>query len=529
MDDEDYIRVGMVKKITRLIDYARVIGEACDGEEALVLTEKLRPDIVVVDIKMPKIDGLQYIEHVLKQLPRTHFIIISGFDNFSYAQKALRLGVHDYLLKPVNNADLCAAMQSVCRMINSEREQDAAITKFDQKQPMASFQKKNSVFNPLALEKGADSEVCRSVAKRLGFLFPHMKYTAVAMRIADGFHRVFLPQSVSLAQFAICNIIEETLCDDTVIQCFYEEGDMPLIYGLINHNLADVALEELLKQALVNVKNVLEIKLVLGMSRSCCEFSSLMELCAQAVESLSQGITLTDKSVLRPQDVQLLAKQHSLDADKLRVLSRIISGEPNNLELITSKIDGILFDMKQSELSFGAIRTACIELLQTISHELRSKSEGFYTKALDGNVIRHFTNCWTFVDFQEATSRYISELSKLFSEANVSGGKKVVSKIIARIEEEYYKDLKMSALASDYYINQSYLSVLFQQETGINYSQYLANVRMKKAREFLESTNLSTGKIAELVGYNDRNYFATVFAKNFGMTPVQYRNSLISK
>ena len=106
VDDEEIIRKGMIRKVERFIDNAEIVGEAADGEQALILVEEKKPDIVLTDIKMPIIDGLMFIEKALDVSEDTKFIIFSGYNDFGYAQKALRLGVCDYLLKPINNEDL---------------------------------------------------------------------------------------------------------------------------------------------------------------------------------------------------------------------------------------------------------------------------------------------------------------------------------------------------------------------------------------------------------------------------------------
>ena len=136
-----------------------------------------------------------------------------------------------------------------------------------------------------------------------------------------------------------------------------------------------------------------------------------------------------------------------------------------------------------------------------------------------------FQDCLTLDDFRKRLLNSLLELNRQYETNHLSAGKKIVAAIKARLETEYDKNIKLSFFAATYYINQSYLSALFQQETGVNYSQYLTNIRLQKAKELLDTTNYSTGKIAEMVGYNDRNYFASVFSKKNGMTPMQYRAS----
>lgn len=139
--------------------------------------------------------------------------------------------------------------------------------------------------------------------------------------------------------------------------------------------------------------------------------------------------------------------------------------------------------------------------------------------------INPFESCRTTQELSSCAATELSALVHRYENTHLSAGKKIVATIRARLEKEYNKDIKLGFFASTYYINQSYLSTLFQQETGVNYSQYLTNIRLTKAKELLETTSYSTGKIAELVGYNDRNYFASVFSKKTGMTPMQYRAS----
>ncbi|HWR23841.1 MAG TPA: response regulator [Feifaniaceae bacterium] len=528
-DAEDYIRKGISQKLKRLSGRISIIGEAGDGEEALALTDTLRPDIVITDSILPKINGLNYIEQVRgKNLP-VHFIIESEFDNFSFVQQALRLGVHDYLLKPVNNDELCTAVLSICNLIDAER---AASQK--EKVPPNREDAHSRLFNyfawsDLSKKEGADDELCRFAAQQQGFSFPNRFFTVFAVQLPDcprpkedaGRDAVLLP-------FSVASCFEKELNGYGTLQCFFEQGVCSYICCLFNHSLTDSQVEPLLARCAENAAAYLGLPCVVGALEAMERFSSLSELCLQAQALCAQSVTLENQRVIRTRDLNDLNDETCPCREIADTLIKLLRTEPVNEEKLLGLSESLLSGLVSSKLTHRAILDTCYGLVMSVLGALAHEAAALDASALPDEFMEALSSCRTAADFSKAVARAVMNIGNHIQRSNLSEGKKIVNKIKVQLEKEYYRDLKLSMFAADYFINQSYLSILFQQETGINYSQYLTKIRLEKAKELLEKTTFSTGKIAELVGYNDRNYFAAVFSKKFGITPMQYRACVTS-
>jgi|GEM_PF-3730572 len=529
-DGEAYIRKGIPQKLKKLSDHVSIIGEAENGEEALTLTERLHPDIVITDSRLPRLDGLNFIERAKEKGLQTHFIIASEFDNFSYVQKALRLGVHDYLLKPVNNDNLCKAVSAVCRLIDAER---AAQQKG--KRPLlapdggCSTLQRYADWSELAKAENVSDALCRASAQRQGASFPYRLFTVFTVELSDYLHhKASEDEEPVLAQFSAASCFEKELSDYGKLQCFVQESPSS-VCCLFNHELSDPEVETLLDRCAANAAVFLKLSCVVGALEARETFPSLKELCAQAETLCAQTVTLTEQRVIRTQDLSRLSGEVYVPGQPITdSLLKLIRTDPANEERMEGLFETMLSGMVSCRMTYGAIQNTCREILKSVTADLEDKAIDHGVPVYWEEFEQALLLCRTIPDFCRAMTHAAAKIGQHIQRNDLSEGKKIVSKIKARLEKEYYRDLKLSMFASDYYINQSYLSILFQHETGVNYSQYLARIRLEKAKELLEKTNLSTGKVAELTGYNDRNYFAAVFSKKFGMTPVQYRTCMTS-
>lgn len=530
VDGEDYVRKGISQKLKRLSGHISIIGEAGNGEEALALTEKLQPDIVITDSILSKRNGLTYIEQIREKGLNVHFIIASEFDNFSYVQQALRLGVHDYLLKPVNNDDLCRAVHAVCQRIDAERamaqkEKHIGPALHDTHSQLQNY----FAWSDLAKKEGVDDALCRTAAQQQGFSFPNRFFTVFAVQLPDcPYPNESTGKEAVLIPFSVASCFEKELADYGKLQCFFQEGVCSYIYCLFNHSLTDIDVELLLQRCAGHAAAYLKLPCVVGTLEAIERFSSLQELCAQAELLCAQAVTLKDQRVIRMRDLNDLHDEAYSCREISDGLVKLIRTDPVHEEKIFALAEAMLHDMVSRKMTYRAIYSTCYELLMTVLQALAHEAVDLDASALPDEFAHTLPLCRTSADFCRAVTHAVLKIGQRVQRNNLSEGKKIVNKIKAQLEKEYYRDLKLSMFAADYFINQSYLSILFQQETGINYSQYLTKIRLKKAKELLQKTTFSTGKIAELVGYNDRNYFAAVFSKKFGITPMQYRACVTS-
>lgn len=523
VDARDYYRKGIVQKLARRFDNLTIIGEAADGQEALLKTESLRPDIVILDCQLSKMDGFTYMEQVLSRHLPTHFILTSEFDNFSFVQHALRLRVHDYLLKPINNDELYAAVGAACGSVEEERRRQLGTAAVGNS---TLFPHRCAAWANAARSEMTNDRLCRAMAENFSMPFPGPYFSFAALRLVQGPSEAD-GETMAAVKYAVASLLADSLNRPHIAQCFYDGGSSPYLFCIVNHVAEQVELADVLQETLTRIRETLHWRCVCALSAPCRMFSSLKVKCEDLTALLLQSISLPGLSVIQKTDLRLLSEE-PMETSRAQIAELTVLLQSNPSRAVVSQIaDSFLQQLLRRRLSHNAIVRSCEGFVDACIRELCNAfpAEWFVNEDSPKNT-ELFQECRTLADFRTCMAAVVMDLARQYETNHLSAGKRIVAAIRARLENEYNKSIKLSYFAASYYINQSYLSALFQQETGLNYSQYLTDIRLRKAKELLDSTDYSTGRIAELVGYNDRNYFASVFAKKNGMTPMQYRASL---
>jgi len=522
VEDEERIRKGIANKIMRLAEDVEIVGEAANGEEGLKKLELLKPDIVVTDIKMPVIDGMHFIEMALEVSPQTRFMIISGYEDFKFAQQAVRLGVCDYLLKPVNNDELKIALDHLRTRIDTEKERLVFLESLKTRAAENAIWKKNKAFLSLIKGEFTESERFVRTIAECGYALTNTKFTAIHIKILDWQKDVLPGGDFSLLKFAVSNIVEETLENAgtaIALDSFDLERNLAL---LLNHSSEIKFLAAYLQKAIDNVKTHLQVDIFMGVGKTYSEALSFNDSYREAVKSAAQKVVYKDRGIIFHEDYERIrGNDFILETDEKRKLSYLFRTE--NIEEADIFIKDIFERVKKKKANARSVKALCMEFLLVIMNEIKQKNEFLFKDLFETNIEEYFSECIFLEDFQSKIYEIIERLSMFLTQDNMASGKKIVGDIKTMLDNDYYKDLKLTQIATKYYINPSYLSTLFLQETGKNFSQYLTDIRISKAKEFLTTTRLSSERIAEYVGYNDRSYFISVFKKSVGLSPSAYR------
>ncbi len=521
VDDEEIIRRGIIRKVQRLVADAQIVGEAADGEQALLLVEREKPDIVLTDIKMPIIDGLMFIEKALEASESTKFIIFSGYNDFGYAQKALRLGVCDYLLKPIDNDELVRVIREAAERIDAEKQQRRffkTLTRETQKDQIAL---KNSLVGALLDGGKADAD---EKLRDAGYALTYPRFTAFMARISSTEGCVFAEENAALLKFAVCNICEETLAAGGVAAVVDDGQSEEYVQGFLNHTAPIHTLKFLFENAVRSVAEHLGITIFFGTGRQYESLAEVPQSCAEARKSVLQKHIYADSDVIWHEDYLVLKGHFYVLSEEMRnlFLGMLENADEEPLIQFTARV---LADLARQKVSYGKVVEICIEIMLLLINFMKKENSYSNTDLEDISVNSYFSSCIRMQDFEQLLCRRIRACCAFKRDQDASSGRKIIQQIVARIDKEYFNDLKLSTFARQYFLNQSYLSQLFATETGENFSTYISVLRIKKAKELLKSTNFSTSKVGELVGYKERSYFTRVFEKYEKKTPYQYREA----
>lgn len=516
VDDEEIIRRGIRNKIAKLNGNYEVIGEASDGEEALVKAMTLCPDVIITDIKMPKLDGLMLIEKIAKQLQNTLFIIVSGYQDFSYAQKALKLGVCDYLLKPIDNAEFQALLDRLMDRFQLRERHGELIRSLKNQTGDAVYQQKNHDFMNLMRD---DSSAVATVG-RYGFNSEEpVRVCVVKIKTAG---EIFAAPNAALACVACANLFEQVLSVETECFAFHNFDITDRFYCLIFGDYEEKRIVEWTQQAISKTLAAVDTHLCAYIGKPVENILHVQLAFASASRVADQSAVYINRQLLTDADyLAIEGNEYALSpAEKKQLEAALMQGDYASAQTIVRNIFQTLAERKIVRAKIDAV---LVELFGILISVLKAQKLYGTSDLVNKDIDLLIASCDLMEDIKNSLLKHALYICETVKRNETESGKNIINKIVAYIEDRYFTNIKLGDVADEYFINTSYLSQLFLQETSKNFKQFLCEVRINNAKELLENTTLPVSQIAELVGYNDRSYFSNVFTKFVGLTPAQYR------
>ena len=527
VDDEAIIRNGIALKIERLIPHAVIVGKAESAEQAMEFIDAAHPDIVITDIRMPGIDGLQFIEQVKSRYSDIKFIIISGHQDFEYAKKAIVLGVEDYLLKPVKNHELKDIIDSLEKKLKKESSQKAYLNELKFKAESNTVFLRNKFLTD-AVNYAGELEL-NQISKALSLLsvaFTRKQFTVAVLLLDD---MASIPdfsarEDIPLVKFAVMNIAEEILLPLGTVVAFENLKKENQIVLVINHtDIDEKYMFRHFEQLLEALRKVLKVTVSIGIGKSREGLSTLSESYQEAYSAAIQKVVLGPNCVVHIDSVpnSNLITFFIPENEKQQLYSFIGS---RNVEKAFAAIDSVFETIKDQNISYSNVKTLCLEILIMLGRLLK-ESGGSIENIFQEDIFseEYLSRCNTLDELNMLLKSCISNVSEYLADLKKSDGKKIIQEIKIHIDNYYYTNINLNDLAGKYFINLSYLSQLFKNETGEKFVDYLTRVRVEKAKALLSSTMMKSYEVAEMVGYSDPRYFSDVFLKVTGTSPTKYR------
>lgn len=492
VDDEFLVRVGLESTIPWGEYGFHVVGSARNGKEAIQLFEEHDPDVLLTDIKMPLMGGLELIETLKKIKPLLVAIIITHYDDFNYAQEALKLGANDYVLK----SEL--SPENLIKTISKHIRNDSY------KKEVPSDQR-DSLFHDFCSE-GDFLQIQKNCEKFL----TDKSFTALIIKLYRRTENDERADSFDLIK-AFDNIASNVPHTDFSKKTFYNMHREVLYVcsyqneasGNISEQLSDYI--NLLKE---NSRLYLDIDIFVGVSSVYASTQDLHKAITEATHSLElsffepSGITLYTHT-----PIKLYTPCPKVNSSFLK--QSIINGDLDNINNQIQKI----MDQLETTKNIHYTKRIYLELLN-LANEMAEE--------MKYNVRFNF-EFQDFSGFESMKEYIISIYNQLCQMKNVSYSF-IISKCIKFIEENYMNNISLSDLADYTHKSKSYLSTLFKLETNVNFSIFLINYRIEKAKQLLRESDCKIYEIAERVGFNNPYYFSKVFKETTGLCCKTYRD-----
>jgi two-component system response regulator YesN len=527
-DDEQLERQALHFIIKQKCPNIKVIGETGDGKSAVRIAETERPDIVLMDIRMPEMNGLEAAKRIRTLLPDTVIIMLTAFDEFSYAKQALTIGVVEYLLKPVRPDDIMRTLELTIEKVDEikrKKQEEASLRKSVEE--AIPFIQMSFVYD-LVTGNIKDLE---HFQERAHFLGMTVEPGVVLVVDIDNFKQLTSRDS-ELEKQMIKQKIYKLICSVA--------GNYALVTPFGSDNLivllgfAEVENTEVIKNNVQQIASDIQkciaqemnISITIGIGRYYSDPRDIHKSYLEALHAQRQRFYLGDSQIIHVEDIPYLSTgpfNYPFHYERT-VLDKVRCGDRKQAkEALHELLDGIF----ASKAGMDTVKACVLELLIVLS---RSAVEGGANleqlTLLNLNCINHLHECsnksqveaWMF----ESLDHFMDNMLENRSSMNL----RVINKACDYIVKNYHKNISLEEVAQTVHLSPFYFSRLFKQEKGYNFVDFLTKVRIDKAKKMLQNPDFTAVRIAAEVGYQDASYFSRVFRQTMGMTPNQYRNEI---
>ncbi|MHA7965528.1 response regulator transcription factor [Paenibacillus sp. CAU 1782] len=527
VDDEERARNG----IKTLIDWEEhnisIVGEARDGAEALELLESRHVDILLTDIRMPEMDGLQLIDNVKRRFPHIKSVIMSGYDDFNYAKKALTLGASNYLLKPSRRQEILDTVLKLSGEIAAEREQSRHMERLKE-----GFRESLPLMRDKALSRLMSSEDAPYTKllgnlKLSGLVFPYPYFGVVRVQIDDYLQHQnrFGTFDFELLKYGLKNICEETLSEVGICAAVEDQDDITVILN-VERETPVSSLKPLAEKLIANADAYLHLSLSVAIGPADKGINQLRTAGQLAANALDTAFYLGHGKLIHYEEAleeEPLKTAYPIELERL-ILQSVLSGDEGHITSGLTLFQKSLDHEKQSKplvLKFAfalyfALYRLCIEKELDVNTIFGQDLEEITKKLAKLNIDSIYAE---LLNTALCIGRQLNEKKQ---------SNKLFESILDYIREHYNQDISRETVAKEVFITPGYLSLLFKQQLRSSFLDFLHKVRMEQACLLLKDQSLRIADIALQVGYNDEKYFFQVFKKYMGMTPKQFRNTIKS-
>jgi two-component system response regulator YesN len=515
-DDDPAIVRGLMKVINWEEYGLDISGTAYNGLEALKFIVSSSPDIVITDIKMPYMDGLELISRVKQIAPQTRFIVLSGYDDFIYLKESIKLGIENYILKPVNLEEFAATLANILDKLQNSRLHQ---TDFDKDMDII----RSNVLYRLVTGSIGEEELNERLM-HLNIKLNDGPYTICILRVLAYKTNEIISNDLMVKVRRLCNeiIIKHEL---GLTFCSPEGNILFLIYS-DKKSVDSFSIRKVLKGCLDAVKNSAHLDLFITMGSSENNWRRLNKCYKKAMDLQQYSIILPPNSILNDEIEKSNSKIQIRKIFTFRELNKFIASK--DINSLLAYIDGIFNRICNMEgITPSFVQNSAVEILFLITNNVISAEGG--SNILDQELHRPVSDIFKLQSLEEIIkfTKDTAQSIILYLIHKQQNFHPVIKRVMDYIRANYSKELSLKCLAYDFNINTNYLGRLFKEELGEYFTDYLNKIRIEKAKELLSKTNKSTREISTIVGYTDPNYFYSLFKKYTGVSPSEFKINAI--
>lgn len=526
VEDEIGIRTRIAEFIPWEQHGIEIVGMAQNGIEALQIVEIKKVDMMIVDIQMPDMDGLTLAAEINKKHPHVRMLILSGYEQFEYAQKALQLGIMDYLLKPARNEEILEAVLQTKLKIQREQQERFNSNSLREKWGYHLPALRSIFWNNWVAGQYAEWEIIhKSRELQIELLEDGLyKVGILAMDPLSDEELRFSRSDESLLQFSIQSIAKEVLEHDACYVFQVSSGNTAVIFYCTDSENEDGFCHRVnysVTRLLSIVKECLKVTASAGISQTAIGITDVPRSYMQANAALQERVVYGHYVAIHSREEKESTTATELPANAMKKL--MVALDMCSKGLVLEAVEELLANVIQPERSIEEIQLQVLLLSSVLIQWMHGK--GLLSKEVLGEELHFFQNNQELISrhqIKEWLVRSLFAALAYLEKQRKKGVNKLTSAVLEMIEDNLHDNLSLNTIAEKLFVNCSYLSRLFKMETGQPFSQYVIHKKMEKAKELLLQGD-KVQDVASQVGYINVSYFSRTFAKIWGVLPSEVR------
>lgn len=499
VDDENIIRIGIQTVIPwKELDVDEVFS-ASNGFDALKIIESEKPDILITDINMSEMTGLELIEKAKKLHPEMRIIVMTGYDYFEYAHRCIKMRVNDFFLKPVNEDELQKSIQKQISCIVEERQK-----KITRRSEGTTEQYSLEAHMRDLISRSISDDDILTICQDYGINQNQNIHAAV---LVPALHEDSDEFRILSMKYTCIDLFDKQQAGIT----FQDESGRIVIAVFQSSEMDDVV--ERISQLAMLLQDDFGIVFKESIGKEVTGLESLHISYTDAVSLLEQEENIISEALRSYLPKNRLSAFYKTFAD----IRDALAENTDNVDAVLNLLASFEHAVEVHNLSTPLLRKSCFELAAAVSYAYMLESGNFPEQSLqalaESLIGAHRESALEF------TKSAIFKIVSLPDE-NIHN---IITKVKSIINENLSENISVLSIASSLYISPNYLSRLFKKKTGEGCNAYIIRKRIEKAKYLLNTTDIPSGKIASMVGYQDINYFSIAFKKHVGASPTAYR------
>ncbi len=529
IDDEFYFREALKVSIPWKELGFEICGEAKNGKDALVKVADLNPDIMIVDINMPIIDGLEFIQSVKGKGIESKFIILTGHSEFNYAKQAVQLGVNNYILKPVNEEELKSSLFEIKEIIRRETSIKFEFEGLKQQVRDSLPLLKDKLLNELIQGSLIPKE--NETLKKMEYLKININsdyYMVITIELDCGNDANWDNEEKQLWKYAVSNISSEILDEKFIFDICYDIDDrICIIVGMDGtQNKGDflTLLESRLELIRAAVCKHLDFTITVGVGSEKAELFDIPVSYRESIIALKHKLTLGKNRIIL----------YSLVAES-GIKGTVFSGEYRSQllmnirtadeEEVNKLISQVFMRVRAENIHHQILFVVCIEMVSVCMEaivEMGLRIEDVITQG-SFNIIEEIQSKKSIAEMETWIKDIFMHTLETIKRNKISKASRLIEEVKKYISRNYQSsELSIDEIAKNLFVNYAHLCFIFKRDAGVTINEYLTEFRIRKAKELFDSGNTLILDVASKVGYADASYFGKCFKKYYGLAPSKF-------